>query len=341
MPNTFVISCRSAEKNGTFGSEPGSTLFLNVPPKATKLEPTQIIPRDRWRRGVAAAAAGAEDPVSGMLGDILVFIHGYNNDTETVLWRTRTLQATLAQQGWKGLVVAFDWPSDNSTLNYLEDRSDAASVALRLVQECLDMLVEGQLPRNSDTPQCRINVHLLGHSTGAYVIMEAFAQAEKVGGYFRSPWRLGQVAFIGGDVSKSSLEAGSDRTQVMLARIMRLTNYSNGCDGVLAVSNAKRLGTSPRAGRVGLPEAAPEKMVNVDCTDYFKTKDPKRSQFRGTFCHSWHVGDPVFALDLALVLEGDLDRNAFPTRARAQGELTLVAGGERPKHQAGWKREAP
>jgi len=288
-----------------------------------------------------AAADGVEDEITGTSGDILVFVHGYNNDIETVLARTRMLQSTLAAQGWKGLVVGFDWPSDNSTLNYLEDRSDAADVSLRLVQESLELLIDAQVPSTPGVEPCRLNVHLLGHSTGAYVIMESFAQAAKIGGYFKSPWRIGQVAFIAGDVASDSLAASSDWSAPMYARIMRLTNYSSRYDKVLGVSNAKRLGASPRAGRVGLPESAPRKAVNVDCSDYFLGKDPAKSSFLGTFNHSWHIGDPAFALDLALTLEGGIDREAIPTRMSGSGGLVLTGEGRRPAFQSGWDAELP
>lgn len=42
----------------------------------------------------------------------------------------------------------------------------------------------------------------------------------------------------------------------MFGRILRLTNYRNGFDDVLGVSNAKRLGTASHAGRVGLTDGA-------------------------------------------------------------------------------------
>ena len=257
-----------------------------------------------------------------MCGSVLVFVHGYNNDIQTVLWRTRKLQETLAHQGWKGVVVGFDWPSDNSTLNYHEDRSDAAQVALQLVTECLGLLVAGQKPRHGKRA-CQLDVHLIGHSTGAYAIMEAFAQAENYGQYYKEDWRLGQVVFIGGDVAAKSLLLDNAWSNPMYKRIMRLTNYSNGYDEVLAVSNAKRLGVRPRAGRVGLPAGADPKAVNVDCATYFLTKNPATSDFRGTFCHSWHIGDPQFALDLALTLEGGIDREKLPTRVRLADGLAL------------------
>ena len=98
----------------------------------------------------------------------------------------------------------------------------------------------------------------------------------------------------------------------------------------------KRLGTAPRAGRVGLPESIPAKAVNVDCSEYFAGKDPAQSDFVGTFNHSWHIGDPVFALDLAMTLEGAIDRHAIPTRRVDGARLVLVAGQSRPQFQDGW-----
>jgi len=246
-------------------------------------------------------------------------------------------------------VVAFDWPCDKSTLNYLEDRSDARDTALRLVRDCILKLGAIQDPEDRQlwekaglseaarrrAKPCDLNIHLIGHSTGAYVIMEAFAQAQAEGTLHKSGWRIGQVAFIGGDVSSDSLSGDSDWCKPMFQRVMRLTNYSNGFDDVLAVSNAKRLGTAPRVGRVGLPDGANRKAVNVDCSDYFKTIDPKQAKFVGWFPHSWHIGDPVFARDLAMTLEGRYDRNVLPTRETVNGKLGLRDEG-RPDFEDKW-----
>ena len=307
----FIICVRDVDKKGRFVAEPGDTKFLRVPYGARRYDTSNAMTRERWRMAVTAAADGEQDDVTGMTGDVLVFVHGYNNSPDAITWRTEMLQETLKQQSWRGQVIAFDWPSDNSTLNYLEDRSDAAAVADRMVTDAIGLLAEAQ---NDTKNPCTINVHVLGHSTGAYVIMEAFAQAQKHGSLFRTDWRVAQVGLIGADIAADSLKADSDWSRPLFNRCVRLTNYSNRHDKVLGVSNAKRLGTSPRAGRVGLPSGAHPKAVNVDCTDYFATKDPSQSRFNGTFNHSWHIGDSVFALDLALTLEGAIDRQALPTR---------------------------
>lgn len=327
--STYVITARKRQGKG-FANEPGPVQFLRVAKGAKSYGPADAIPVKAWVDEVRGLADGDENPTSiSPTGDVLVFVHGYNNDIASVLDRTADLRANLRKQGWRGEVVAFDWPSANSVLNYLEDRSDAAQVAGLLVTKCLRLLSEGQ------AAGCITNVHLLGHSTGAYVILEAFAQAEKDGKLFKSDWRIGQVALIAGDVASDSFRVGASWSQPLFRRIMRLTNYANGSDAVLAVSNAKRLGVSPRAGRVGLPEEAASKAVNVDCTAHFNGLEPGPGVGAG-FCHAWHFTDPRFGLDLALTLEGAMDRHAIPTRDQTPRGLALNAHGTRPKGMAHW-----
>src|SRR6202008_3844112 len=123
----FIISARDTDKKGRFVAEPGPTRYLRVPLDASSYDTShEVKSRQKWRLTVAAAADGVQDDITDTTGDILVFVHGYNNDMPAITWRTRTLQATLRAQAWRGQVIAFDWPSDNSTLNYLEDRHDAA-----------------------------------------------------------------------------------------------------------------------------------------------------------------------------------------------------------------------
>jgi pimeloyl-ACP methyl ester carboxylesterase len=327
----YVISARGI-KQGKFTAEPGDVLYLKVPRSAKITAPSMKIDPKTWMdevRDLADGVAGNNAMSTSDDGDVLMFVHGYNNGIDVVLQRQRQLQADLSAEGWRGIVVAFDWPSGNSTLNYLEDRGDAAAVAGQMVTHGIAPMAIGQLNG------CKTNVHLLGHSTGAYVIVEAFAAAQKHGALFKTPWRVAQCAFIAGDVSAGSLAANSDWARPMYERVMRLTNYSNPFDQVLGVSNAKRLGTAPRAGRVGLPADLHSKSIDVNCGSYFQSLNPKTATYFGTFNHSWHIGNRVFARDLAMTLEGSIDRHALPTRATREGRLTLVTG-QRPKFQKWW-----
>ena len=339
----FVITTRRV-KGDAFDdkAEPGPARFLRVPTNAKAFTPAHAISGagslKTWVDEVIGLADGDENPNSiSPTGDILVFVHGYNNDPTTVLWRLRRLTKDMRAEGWRGQIIAFDWPSENQVLNYLEDRSDGAAVAVELVHKCVEIVARGQ------EQGCTTNIHLLGHSTGAYVIMEAFAQAQKDGKLFRSDWKIGQTAFIAADVSSSSLADASQAP--MFDRIDRLTNYSNPFDAVLGVSNAKRLGTSPRAGRSGLPRTgqpapAQTKTINVNCGAHFNTLNPDKLRnedgFRGNFTHSWHIGDRTFARDLAMSLEGAISREAIPTRELTDGEFHLV-NRQRPKFMDAWK----
>lgn len=342
MPK-FIATAREVDAAGHFKAEPGPTRFLVIPDNASDYSPaTRSVDGKQWRDLIAAAAARQADPITQMTGDVLVFVHGYNNSTKEILERTSLLQSTLSAEGWKGTVVAFDWPSDNQTLNYLEDRHDASAVAGRLVQEILPLLVEAQAQKDAnDQPLCTINVHMLGHSTGAFVIMEAFSFADKIGKNFKSDYRIGQVGFVGADVSADSLDADCQWAAPMFRRVSRITNYANGFDSVLAVSSAKRLGTAPRVGRVGTTPKLHAKAVNVDTADYFVTKDPRSSKFVGTFCHSWHIGDPLWARDFAITLEGKIDRHVIPTRDENPRLRLKPDGGTRPVYSADWEISSP
>ncbi|QDZ26854.1 alpha/beta hydrolase [Noviherbaspirillum sp. UKPF54] len=327
----YYISARNIV-NGEFGEDIGDVSFLRIP-KGKIPTPEDRISQERWFVEVRDIADSIGDHVLGPAGNVLVFVHGYNNTPETIRDRHETLQEYLAIEGWDGIVVSYDWPCGDSTLNYLSDRSKAAETAHFLVDNGIRLIVEGQ-----DKYKCQTNIHLLGQSTGAYVIMDAFANAQKIGDYYRKDWRVAQVAFIGADVAADSLDIDSDWCKPMFDRIMRLTNYSNGFDDVLAVSNAKRLGTSPRAGRVGLTANANPKAVNVDCSDYFARLDPdSQSVHIGTWNHSWHIGNRVWTRDFAMTLEARYDRKVLPTREERNGRLVLIDG-TRPPFEAQWRK---
>ena len=330
MHYDYVMTARKLTA-GSFGSDPGPVRYLKVAADQFGYGPKDVIGSPgEWMREVQGLADGDQNPLSiSPKGDVLIFVHGYNNTIEAVLNRMRRLRNNLRAEGWRGEIISFDWPSANQVLNYLEDRADGAEVALSLVTKGITLLSEGQ------KAGCKTNIHVLAHSAGAYVTMEAFVQAEKKGELFKRDWRIGQVAFIGADVSAGSLTETSDWSNPMFRRIMRLTNYSSPYDAALAVSNAKRLGTAPRTGRVGLPEGASSKAVNVNCSDYFSGLKPPAVSDGSSWTHSWHFGDRVFARDLAMTLEGAIDRRALPTRKLINGELYLQDK-PRPAFQSEW-----
>ena len=325
MSDDYVMCARAVEKT-KFTNEPGSTVLLQVPEDELPSPNQAVTRKDVWVKRLRRESTWGKDARTRLdRGDILIFIHGYNNSQDIVMQRHRQLKADLAAAGWRGCVVSFDWPSADMTLNYLEDRHDAKQTALQLVTDGITVLAEEQ------GADCTINVHLLGHSTGAYVIREAFDDADDAS-LANNSWLVSQIALIGGDVSSGSLSATSASSESLYRHCTRLTNYSNRHDAVLKLSNAKRVGMAPRVGRVGLPPDAPSKAVNIDCSEYFQLLESNDSLKRkdqtaeiGTFNHSWHIGNATFAKDLCETLKGDLDRTVFPTRKLdSDGKLWLV-----------------
>ncbi len=317
MVPDYLLSVRRVRKQ-KFGAEPGRTRFLEVPGNRLPT-PAHVVEQADWVAAVMAEGHTHTNHRTGNdCGDIAVLVHGYSNDAKSIMWRHRRLKADLAVAGFKGVLVSFDWPSDDRALNYLEDRSDAKITALRLVDDCISLLASAQFRG------CEYNVHVIAHSTGAYVVREGFDDADDRPGIAASNWNVSQVCFVGADVSSRSMSASDSKSSSIYRHCTRLTNYQNPYDKVLKLSNVKRVGVAPRAGRIGLPRDHSEKAVNVDCGAYFAGKDRKKATFIGAYDHSWYFGDKVFARDLAATLQGDTNRYFIPGRQKDEhGALHL------------------
>ncbi len=318
----FVMSVR-AVRNGKFIPDVGPTKFLYVPEQQSP-SPSHAKAASVWYKAVRSASVW-KNAKGEERGDILFIVHGYNNSEEDVIARHRRLKADLNNEGFKGVVVSFDWPSDNEALAYLPDRHRAKKTALKLVSDGIEYL-SGQ-----QTTACAINIHVLGHSTGAYVIREAFDDADDTG-LPNSGWSVSQIMLAAGDISSGSMSAASSSAESVYRHCVRLTNYFNRHDAVLDLSNVKRLGAAPRVGRIGLPIDAPENAVDVDCSGYYEelTKDHSSIKttdqpdgFMGAQSHSWYFGNRIFTRDLFLTLIGS-DRVVMPTREiSAGGKISL------------------
>lgn len=313
MDRDFVMCARNV-RGAKFGSEPDVTRFLVVPPgQLPRADQDQLRDGADWARTLIRHAGRSRS----QFGHILVFVHGYNTSQKTVMERHRRLRGDLEALGYKGAVVSFDWPSADSTVNYIEDRVDAKRSALQLVTDGVFLFQEHQ------QPDCRINVHILAHSMGALVAREAFDDADDRRDLAASGWMISQMMFIAADVSIGSMSASSSSSDSLYRHCIRLTNYSNRHDSVLGLSNVKRAGVAPRAGRHGLPEDAPPKGVNVDCSDYWTAIPTDRATI-GNRAHSWHIGDPVFTRDCWDTMLGT-ENQSYGTRVTANGKLVLRA----------------
>lgn len=317
MPD-FVLSVRAVRK-GAFTHDVGAPRYLLIPDQAIPDPDRDSMPASRWYDAVRKEAAW-ENLERHDRGDILFVVHGYNMSVGEVMQRHRRLKDDLAALGFKGVVVSYDWPSDDKALAYLADRHRAKQTAMTLVSSGIQYLSQNQ------TPDCTINIHLLGHSTGAYVIREAFDDADDTS-LPNAGWSVSQVIFAAGDVSSASMAADDGGAASIYRHCVRLTNYNSRHDQALDLSNVKRAGTAPRVGRIGLPATAPGKAVNVDCSAHaaaLESPSPEHpTKIVGMPTHSWYFGDLVFTRDLFSVLIGQ-DRQVIDTRdVAADGTLSL------------------
>lgn len=300
------IICTQNIKSGAFGNEPGKATFLKVPDKAPVFLPDHKVGLSEF----------VGDIINSNQEDIIVFIHGYNNPDDVVLNRHRTLKKGFAKAGFTGDLITFAWPSDSNALLYLEDRHDAKRTALELVNSCIKLLAKQQ------GKDCTINVHLIGHSTGAYVIQQAFEDSETTKSTAEINWLVSQILFISGDVSSDSMS--TERAETIYRHCNRLTNYFNPYDSALAISNVKRVGAKNRAGRIGLPENSPAKAIDINCGFYYDHHKETLDVKMGNHSHSWYFYSDEWYKDAFDTIMGKLDRNVIPTRVSdSEGELIL------------------
>jgi esterase/lipase superfamily enzyme len=302
MEYDFVMSARDVRDAAKFGDDPAPSQYLFVP-EGTLPAPSQKVSRDRW---VARVLAEARRGVAKReFGHLAFFVHGYNTGVRDMIETHRRLKRRFTEAGFRGVLVSFDWPSENNPILYLEDRVDAKRTALQLVSDGVMVLAEKQ------TPDCDVAIHVIGHSMGTLVVREAFDDADDRS-LANAAWLTSQVVLFGADISAGSLSDGNPTSDSLYRHCVRFTNYSNRHDAVLALSNAKRVGIAPRAGRVGLPDSIPSKASNIDCSDYYEAQVKAKDKTRG---HSWYIDDPVFAADVVATLHG-VDREVMATRIK-------------------------
>jgi esterase/lipase superfamily enzyme len=245
-------------------------------------------------------------------------VHGFNVGIADVNAEHNNVKAGLVGK-FPCTIISLDWPSWTSTFAYLAELDTAKHTAINLVNAGVKPLLAAQ------TKDCRVAVHALCHSMGAYVLREALDHADD-GIATGTDWTLNQLVLIAGDVDADDFVDGNKDTESMLGHAYRLTNYFSHYDQALQISNVKRAGVAPRAGRVGLPDNAPAKTVNVDCSAHFDTIRRPGDDLAAalSWSHSWYFADANFYADLAQVLLGAVDRSVIVGRGAGPGRtLTL------------------
>lgn len=239
---------------------------------------------------------------AGAANGVLVFVHGFNTAQADMLRRLDKIEKGLRAEGFAGAVVAFDWPSDGSVLNYNSDKTDAKHVAPSLVLDALVPIMEmSGRPKTS----------LLAHSMGAYLTLRAFSDFGDSAMSVSGAWKLDQVCFASADADAAWLEKGAWGALVLRHRARRFTNYYSGRDGVLELSKGIN-GGRKRLGRSGMPQLVTSGQFDVYCNEQYLRDVPDADQTM-RYSHTWWFDNPGFYDDLNRTLRGD-DAQVMPTR---------------------------
>ena len=313
--NSYVLCTR--DKVGgedKFGGKSGSASYLEVPEGVNEPLPSHKVGGVRQWLDNIVQQAKQSNPAGAKELDIVFFVHGFNNSPGDALLRQRQIESELRNRNFPCMVIAFDWPTAGNALAYEYDRFEAQNAAGILVKGGIIPFTKYLIN------DCPINVHVMAHSMGGFVVREAVRAVDKGrDSDLSNDWRVGQLVLFAADLSSSSFAQNDTDTQHLFDHCGRLTNYFSGYDQALAVSNAKNIDISSRVGRVGMPSDNPgnDKAVDVDCGPRYSQEYGSRNTVgitNGILSHSWYFDDPVWYEDLAYTLKGQLDRNSIPTR---------------------------
>lgn len=299
----YALTTRSFA-DGAFTRNPGVTRYLKVE-KAGAGFAVQILPVDRWLAEVLAAAGGQ---------GVLLHVHGFNLEQHEILARHGLIAEGLAQHGFGGVVVSFDWPTNGAVFDYKSDRADAHTVAPQLVLDGIAVLRKA-------APGIRID--LMAHSMGALVTRHAFQRVVELGKTGAVDLSVGQVLLVAADIAAKSMKTGAKKSAVLYAHVGRITNYFSRADEVLSLSQWYRLFQAQRLGFEGMPDSVPPGHADVYVQHYYNAH---KHEWPNTpsISHNWHFLDSQFYRDAALVLAGH-PAATMPTRAPTnEGNQALI-----------------
>jgi len=151
--------------------------------------------------------------------DVLIYVHGFNQNFETAV-----LDAARLSDGLKfsGETVLFSWPSKNSMMNYIYDR-ESALWSRDALEDMLDQLVR--------EPSVG-NIHIVAHSMGTMVTVEALRQLYDRRGASMAN-RFGAVVLASPDIDMDSFTSSVARLGGFSRKITVLTVASDRALGAM------------------------------------------------------------------------------------------------------------
>lgn len=243
-PSLVVATTRKPVKGGRekpwFGPERAATVTIAraklTPPDQGRFSMSAVGLGD-WRIDAVEPAPPLAELLTQDSGgrDVLIYVHGYNQTFEMA-----ALDAARLSDGirFRGETMMFSWPSKAKLLDYGYDRESAMWSRDALERVLDDVMTSGSVG----------HVHIVAHSIGTMVTMEALRQL-----CVRHPdlasVKVGSVVFASPDIDMDVFKSSIERVGPIAGKITVITATN---DRALAVSRLLAGGIS----RVGAAEKA-------------------------------------------------------------------------------------
>ena len=199
----FVVSTRKGGRNDTnelADTARDSLQTITVPPghRPGEVERASFGGNNPDKHFTVSAYRGLDDAefnqeiathLSGRIGsnrDVLVYVHGFNTSYDEARFR---LAQIVTDGRFGGVPILFTWPASGSLFDYEAAKESASSSRDALAQTLIEL---------SDVPDIG-RIHILAHSMGSWLTMEALRQ-DAIAGRPDLAGKLGDVMLAAPDI---------------------------------------------------------------------------------------------------------------------------------------------
>ncbi len=251
----FVVSTRKGKDTNELADATKYSLqTITVPPghAVGQIERASFGHDDPEHHFTVAAARALDDSefknevashLSGRVGsnrDVLVFVHGFNTSYDDARFR---LAQVVNDGRFGGVPILFTWPASGSLFDYEAAKESASASRDALAQTLMQL---------GDTPDIG-KIHILAHSMGAWLTMEALRQ-DAIAGKPDLNGKLGDVMLAAPDI-----DVGVFKAQIAKLDPSHISVLVSANDRALSLSR-HLAGDRPRVGALN-PKSAGDKAL--------------------------------------------------------------------------------
>ena len=160
--------------------------------------------------------------ISGRVGvnrDVLVYVHGFNTGYDEARFR---LAQIVEDSDFTGIPVLFTWPSRNKVLAYGADKESATASRDALEQALTDLSETAGIGR----------IHILAHSMGTWLTMEAMRQ-RAMAGQANLNGKIGEIMLAAPDIDLDVFRSQLAR----VGKVTRISLFASTDDRALSLSS--------------------------------------------------------------------------------------------------------